>query len=291
MRKLVLAFLVSGLVLASMTVSVNSQSSGFFEVSKVYWGLDQPMEVSPGDAANLSVVLRYLFQYPSENLKAELSLPNGLRAVGGGQRSSTYKTGTISIGSTVQLQFSIFVTSSVGKGGYIAYLQLQSYVPTLSSWHIETLEIPFEVTGKPAVDIQVLNSTLREGSQNIVLLVSNLGDGVANTIRLTNAYSSQASVDLPAVRLAGNLDPGEKLTTSLFVKIPSASKTDFLPLTVQVSCVGPTGVSYTFSRDLQLPLMPSTLSPFIFDLKSNALVTGNNTKLELQLDNVGSSNL
>ena len=292
MSKLSVEILIAMLVLGVVLAPVNAQSSNHFSIVKVYWGTDQPKEVSAGDTATLSVVLRYEYQYSIKSLKAELSLPDGFKAVGGGQKALVYYTSAISLGSVIKLDFLVFITSDAGKGSYTTNLQLDSYIPDLSSWRIEILAVMFEVTGKPSLDIQALNSTIHEGSQQILLALSNKGDGVADSIKIMKAYSSSASVELPDNPLVGKLDPGQKQDTFLLMKIPSDLKSSVLSLTVEISCAGPSGVSYSFSKDLQLTLRSSTLiSPLMFALDSKELIIGSNSKLGFEVRNNGSSTL
>ncbi|MDH5687165.1 MAG: hypothetical protein OEZ48_04810 [Candidatus Bathyarchaeota archaeon] len=183
--------LTSFLVILILAVSVSlvapasSGSPDDFRLIEAYWGTDQPIEVSPGDVATLTVVLRYESSWSFSNLKADLSLPEGLEAVGD---TTVHYAGPISIGSLIELRFPVFITEDVEKGKYKAVLTVEYYI---SRYVIpkEELEIRFEVTGKPSIDIRALNDTVYEGKQELLVEVSNEGDAALHNLEITGVYS------------------------------------------------------------------------------------------------------
>jgi uncharacterized membrane protein len=232
--------------------------SGYFTFVKAYWGIDQQIEVSPGDVATLTVVLMYESTYSISNIEANLSLPNGFESVGGGDKAITFYTGAISTGSLVKLEFPIFITRDLEKGNYTADLNLEFYVTRISFFCLDELEVIFEVMGKPNINVNVLNENLYEGKQQISLSLSNDGDAVAKNFVISKVYSSSTSAEFEAkldnAKFLNDLKPGDNITVPLQIDVPTGTKGKILPLTVEVSYLGPSNVAYAFSESQQLPV-------------------------------------
>jgi uncharacterized membrane protein len=241
------------------TIPVRSDAlvvSDYFTFVQAYWGTDKLIEVSPGDVATLTVVLMYESTYSISNIEANLSLPNGFEAVGGGDKAITYYTGAISTGSLVKLTFPIFITRGLEIGGYAANLSLEFYVSRLSFFCVNELEVTFEVTGKPDINVDVLNETLLEGKQQISLIISNDGDAIAKNIKILKVYSSSTSAEFEAklsdAKFLDGLEPQDEITLPLQVDVPTGTVGKSLPLTVEVSYLGPSNVVYELSEVQQL---------------------------------------
>ena len=253
LRKLSVAVLIVVLVFGFGFAPVNPQTTNYFSVIKVYWGTEEPIEVSPGDTATLSVVLRYEYQYSARSLKAELSLPEGFKAVGGEQRALAYYASTISIGSIITLDFSIFIKGA-SKGSYLTHLQLNYYIADRSQWFNELLDVSFEVTGKPSLNVTSLNDSLNEGNQQVRILIQNEGDAVAESLKIVRVYSSSAPTEIKGGTVLGRLEPGSQVTVPVYVYVSSSLKGGLLTLTVETTCKGPNGVVYSFSKNLLIPV-------------------------------------
>jgi len=275
----------------SPVIPIQCEEPEHFRLIKVYWGTDQPIEVSPGDVATLTVVLRYEKSWSFRNLKAVLSLPEGFEAVGGNNESVTYYSGAVSMGSLLKLGFPIFISPNVEIGSYQANLTLEYYV----SKHLipeEELEVTFEVTGKPSIDVNAVNNGLYEGKQEILIILSNRGDAAAHNLKIKEAYSSTASVELRNATYIGDLKPGDNVTVSLSLFIPTGLSGKIVSLTVEGSYLGPTNVAYLFSETLKLPVKPSSLRlPLRLTLDPRELTIGKNSKVYIDLMNTGSHNL
>jgi len=265
-----------------------TEELGNFRLIKVYWGTNQPIEASPGDVATLTVVLRYESGSSFSNVKADLSLPEGFKALGGSSKITTYFTGTISVGSSVKLEFPTFITSNVDRGNYTADLELEYYVSrfTVSK---DVLKVAFEVTGKPNIDVKALNSSLYEGRQRIFIALCNEGDAVASNLKITKVQTSTASAELEDVTLPGKLGLKNNVTIPLSIYVPTGMKGNLLLLTIEVGCVGPRSVPYLFSKTLQLPVRPSNLMPPLeLNWEPKELIIGKSSKVCLELKNIGS---
>jgi len=277
------AFIFVILILASSITMISPvRSASDFTVFKVYWGTDQPVEVSPGDAATLTVILRYEAFFTITGVTANLTLPEGFKATGGGNKSTAYFTGTISTGSIVKLGFPIFISPEVAKGNYTADLELKYYIG-----RTQVLTVTFEVTGKPNIEVKALNR-LHEGNQQIRIAVINQGDAAADNIKAVRVYASGTPVELIGSTLLGRLEPGENATISARVFVLPSLKNTILPLTVEVSCTGPRSVFYSFSKALQLPIRTfSLISPLKLNVDPKELIIGKSSKVYLELENSG----
>jgi len=251
MKKLILSLLI--LILTASTLSiipVESYDFDFFRLIKAYWGTNQEIQVSPGDVATLTVILRYETRSSFQNLAAYLFLPAGFEPVGGGDNVTVYYTGTVSQGSLVNLEFPIFITPDVEKGSYTANLHLY-YSPYFDQPEDE-LQIPFEVTGKPIISAKVLNDSLLEGEQQVLLELSNDGDAIAKNLKIVEITSSSALAELDIAGFLGSLEPGDYATVPLRLFVPTGMKGKILSLAVEVSFLGPRNIVYQVSKTLQM---------------------------------------
>lgn len=289
----------SGLILALLIIvtltifvfPVRSEDTGDFTLVNVYWGTDQLIEVSPGDVAPLTVVVRYEYDISFSNLKANLSLPNGFEAVGSGDSVSTYFTGMISPGSLLKLEFPIFATLDLEKDNYTADLELEYY---FSKYVIikDTLAIPFEVSGKPHIKMKTFNDSFNEGKQQFSITLSNDGDAAAKNLEILRVYSSSASVELVHDEFLGKLASEDHVSVPLSLFVPTGMKGRVLPLTVEISYLGPKNVIYLFSETLQLPIKPSNpIVPLSINLEESELSIGKSSTVYIDLANKGSSSL
>jgi len=251
MKKLILSLLI--LIFTASTLSiipVESYDFDFFALVKVFWGTNQEIQVSPGDVATLTAVIRYETRGSFQNLEAYLFLPAGFEPIGGGDNVTVYYTGTVSQGSLVKLEFPIFITPDVDKGGYTANLHL--YYSPYFDQPSDELQIPFEVTGKPIIDARVLNDSLLEGEQKVLLELSNDGDAIAKNLKIVAISSSSALVELDIAGFLGSLEPGDNATVPLRLYVPTGMNGKILSLGVEVSCLGPKNIVYQISKTLQI---------------------------------------
>lgn len=213
------------LILVASTLSVapdRSGDAGYFAFEKAYWGTNQPIEVSPGDVATLTVVVRYDVTVSFRNLEANLSLPAGFESVGEPDANTSHAS-TVASGVLVKLEFPIFITLDVEAGDYTADLDLEYYISSRPNEIIryeDELEIPFEVTGRPLIGATVSNDTLIEGEQQVSIELSNDGDATAKNLKILKVSSSSASVELDSNEFLGNLDPGDQVTVPLSLYVP-----------------------------------------------------------------------
>lgn len=292
MRRLALATVMVMLISGTFYVPARAQSTAYFSLVKSYWGGDEPMEVSPGDVAPLSVVLRYEFGYSTNSVVADLLLPQGFIAVGGGSRPETHYNGNISTGSIITLQFSIFITPGAARSGYTAYLELSYYVSALSRWQNDVLGVSFDVTGKPSIDLQILNRSASQGNQLIMVALSNNGEADANDLKVTSINSTSARAEFKGSTTLGTLQPGQNITIPVNVYIPSGLGNNLLSIAVNCSCVGPLSVFYSFSKTLQLPLAPTTMiSPVVLSLDSTQVIQGERSQITINVKNNANHNI
>ncbi len=292
MKKLGLCLVIS-ILIVSLTSIVPAQAEvtlSSFEIIDVYWGTDQPAEVSPGDVETLTVVLRYESSWSFTNFKADLYLPDGFKVVGGDNKATTYYTGAVSFGSIVKLSFPIFIGPDVEKGSYAANLRLEYiYLNLLAQ---EKLEVVFEVTGKPTISVKVLNDTLYEGKQQVLIATYNDGDESAKNVKIVKVSSVSAIVELLDAEVLGDLEPGGHILIPLSLFVPLGMTGKILPLAVEVNYLGPRNVVYTFSETLQLPVkLSSLIPPLSISLNANELSIGATAEVNIDLINRGSYSL
>ena len=245
------------LVLVASTLSVapdRSDDAGYFAFEKAYWGTNQPIEVSPGDVATLTVVLRYDVTVSFRNLEANLSLPAGFESVGEPDANTSHAS-TVASGVLVKLEFPLFITLDVEAGDYTAVLDLEYYISSRPNEIIryeDELEIPFKVTGRPLIDATVSNDTLIEGEQQVLVELSNDGDATAKNLKIVKVSSSSALVELDSSELLGNLIPGDQVTVPLSLYVPEGMNGKILSLVVEASYLGPLNIGYSISETLQI---------------------------------------
>ena len=292
MKRVILV--LAALILASTAFPiayVRPQESGHFKLIKAYWGTDKVLEVSAGDVTSLTVVLRYESTYSFKNLEANLSLPNGFEAVGGGQNSSIYYTGSISPGIIVELRFAVYITQGVVKGNYTATLDVAYYV---SKYLVprDLLQIPMEVTGRPILRMNALNESLYEGRQLAMVSLSNEGDAIARDVRIAKVYSSSATAMTDGDEMLHEIEPNRSLAVPLILFVPTGMKGKIVPLTMEASCLGPRNVMYQFSETIQLPVKPSSPVPVLaVNLDPRTLSIGRSSKAYIELRNTGNHSL
>ncbi len=271
---------------------VESQQASYFNLLRVYWGEELPREVSPGDTAILSVVLRYEHQYAVKNLVAELSLPYGFIPVGGGSKAQAYYSGVVSTGSIVRLAFPITISREASLGAYPTRLELDYYIDALSRWRREVLELYIEVSGKPRIEVKAQGSPLTEGSQLVTLTLTNMGDGAAENVKVVEAYSNVISAELPGEIRLGRMEPGEARPLNLSVYVPPELRSSLAPLILVVTCVGPRNTPYNFTRNIMLNLRPAASTPPLrLKVEPLELQAGESTSVNLTMIHKGKSRL
>jgi len=231
---------------------VNATGSGVFSLVKCYWGTTEPIEVSPGDVATLTVILKYEARSMLRNLEVNLSLPTGFEAVGGGNKTTVLYTGTVSQGSLVNLEFDIFIAPDVEKGNYTGDLEI--YYLSNSPSPQDILKIPIEVSGKPNLVVRVIGDIVHEGKQHVLIEFRNKGDGAARNLKVTKIYSNNGYVELENGEFLGDLEPQHSLNLSLSLFVPTGMKGKILPLTVEATYLGPKNVVHLFSETLRVPV-------------------------------------
>jgi len=293
MKKLRSYFLIWILIASIFFITPTRSAPTYFTFVKVYWGIDKPVEVSPGDAATLTVILRYEYTLPIKSLVANLSLPKGFEVAGGGEEAVAY-SGAISPGSIVKLEFPIFITPKAVKGNYTADLELEWVIEKdkyLEYW-TEALKVSLEVTGKPNIGVKALYDSLIEGKQRILIALTNKGDAAAENLKISKVYSSGASVELDNTEFLGKLEPKDNVTVALSLFVPTGMNGKVLPMSIEITCSGPRNVAYFFSQTLQLPVRPSNpMPPLSLNLDPRELSMGKSSKLYIVLKNTGDYNL
>jgi hypothetical protein len=263
---------------------------GNFQLVTVYWGDNQQAEASPGSLETLTVILRYELDYPFNSLLADLQFPEGFEAVGGGDTVTAHYTGPLSSGSIIALQFPVYLSENLTKGSHTAVLTLE-YKRSKYVNSIETLEIIFDVTGKPDLKLSSQEDTISEGKQTIWIEFENEGDAIAKNIEIGDAVASGVSLELIAPSTLGDLESGNSVQASLELIVPQGTRGTVLPVTIDVSYFGPSNVFYRSSETLQLLVKSTPSLPLRPTLAPNELTVGVHTQVNITLTNAGNHTL
>ncbi len=282
------------ILLISIIVISNIQfvraAGGSFQFINVYWGDDQQAEASPGNIETLTVVLRYELDYSFNDLLADLQFPDDFEAVGGGETVTVQYTGPISSGSVISLGFPVYLSEDVDLGSHTAVLTLK-YKRSRYVNSIDTLEIVFEVTGKPALRLSSQEDNVYEGKQTIWIEFENEGDAVAHNIEIGDAVASGVSTEFVAPLSLGDLEPGNSTVSPLEIVVPRGTRGNIIPVTIDVSYFGPSNVLYRSSEKLQLLVKSTPILPLIPKLTPNELTIGEHNQVNITLTNAGNHTL
>lgn len=263
---------------------------GNFHLVTVYWGDDQPVEASPGNAETLSIVLRYELDYAFTGLLAALQVPDGFEAVGGGNTITVPYTAPIASGTVITLKFPVFLMEDCAVGNYTAILTLE-YKRSRYVTSKDTLDIAIEVTGHPTIRLTPTEDVVYEGKQTIWIEATNTGDAVAHAIELKAAAATGVAIEFPASTALGALDPGASIQTPLEIIVPPGTRGTILPVTIDVSYVGPCNVVYHHTEKLLVLAKSAPSQPLTPTLTPNELTIGAHTQVTVTLTNGGSHSL
>jgi hypothetical protein len=282
---LVVIMMLSLLALSSLQFV--HADGGNFHLITVYWGDSQQAEASPGTTETLTVVLRYELDYAFTGLSADLQVPEGFEAVGGGNTVTVPYTGPISSGSIIVLKFPVYLSEDCVLGSHTAVLTLE-YKRSRYVNSVDTLDIAVEVTGQPEVRLSALEDTVYEGKQTIWIEVTNTGDAVAHAIEMEDAVASGVSTEFPAATALGDLDPGTNVQTPLELIVPQGARGTVIPVTIDVSYFGPSNIFYRRTEKLHLLVKSTPGRPLTPTLAPNELTIGARTQVTITLTNAGS---
>ena len=225
-----------GLILLILIIAISNiqfvhAAGGNFQLINVYWGEKQQAESSPGNIETLTVVLRYELDYSFNDLLADLQFPDDFEAVGGGETVTVQYSGPISSGSVISLGFPVYLSEDVDLGSHTAVLTLK-YKRSRYVNSIDTLEIVFEVTGKPVLRLSSQEDNVYEGKQTIWIEFENEGDAVAHNIEIGDAVASGVSTEFVAPLSLGDLEPGNSTVSPLEIILPPGTRGNIIPVTI-----------------------------------------------------------
>ena len=230
---------------------VSASSSTKFSVIDVYWITSRGEGVvAPGDVVTLIIVLRYEGSSEVSGLVAELTLPPYIEPYGKTKAIATYSSIISRNSPIIQLNFQLSISSSAPVGLYYLTLRL-NYVElntTDSEWYPneETHNIELAIIGRPELELTALNKSLITGSQNITILISNVGEQAARNVEFE--ISSTAAVVLSNSMYIEEIGPGNNVTLNIEVYVPSFIKGTTLSLTAIIKYRGPYNTEYTHTK-------------------------------------------
>ena len=280
------------IMLATCTVQLNSlvatRAEGFrWNIIQSYWGDGAPIEVSPGDTAPFTVLLIYKAtpldaEYTFKTIQASLTLPPTFEGMGGENPIQLVYTGTITDYSVIKLQFPIYLQLNTRLSNYTAQLTLISYYYYYSSTTTKTatsntpvygsfsqqLTVMLEVMGRPDIEVAIPNiSNLPEGKQQLPVVISNLGRGLAKNVKLESVQSTTSIILQPTNLIIGDLQSNATVTIPISLFVPTGYSCS---LTFTLTYLGSKNVAYETVKTLQL-LVKSTpfTSPIAVGLSLN----------------------
>ncbi|RLI38717.1 hypothetical protein DRO66_00830 [Candidatus Bathyarchaeota archaeon] len=261
-----------------------------FQLIDVYWGDNQQTEASPGNIETLTVVLRYELDYVFNSLIADLQFPDGFEAVGGGETVTIQYTGPISSGFVISLEFPVYLSEDLDLGSYTAFLELE-YKRSRYVSSIDSLEIIFEVTGKPVLRVSSQEDNVYEGKQTIWIEFNNTGDATAHNIEIGDAVASGVSAEFVISSSLGDLEPGNSVLAPLEIVVPSGTRGNIIPITIDVSYFGLSNVLYSSTEKIQLLVKSTPIIPLSPKLTPNELTIGEHNQINITLTNAGNHTL
>lgn len=279
--------LLNILIIGMYSFSVSAET-GHFTVLDSYWGADQRIEVTPGEVATFTIVLRTELLGPVKNIEANLTLPNNLISLSGSNTSTAYYPSSLTLGMQLKLQFPIFITSEAQLGNYSAELKMRYYQNGLT-WQ-DPVQILFNITGRPDIKIQTPNFELMEGRQKTIIELKNTGEANAKNFKINEISSTGAIIENNY--FDGSIDSGKIQSFDLNLMVPSGTKGKSITVLVKGSYFGPLNIIYQFSQPIQFIVKQIEAKPIIsIDLSSSELSIGKSENLTIYIKNNGIDNV
>lgn len=274
--------------MASLLPCLVSAEDSDFTVVETYWGTDQRVEVTPGETATLTIILRTEFQGTVKNIEANLSLPEGLQSIGGSQKvTATYSSG-LTKASLLKLLFPIYITPEAHIGNYSAELDIRYYQENII-WKDPPhayFNVLINVTGRPDVKLQASNIELREGKQITSLELKNIGEAEAYNLKINEVSST--SVIIEDYHYEGSIEAGKNQSTGISLTVPPGTVGKAVTVLVKGSYYGPLNVAYQFSQSIQFIIKQMEVKPVVsMYLSSSELSIGKSGNLTILLKNTG----
>ncbi|MBM3291276.1 hypothetical protein FJY84_01200 [Candidatus Bathyarchaeota archaeon] len=276
------------LVITGILLFPVKAESGHFTVLDSYWGTDQRVEVSPGETAIFTIVLRTELLGTVKNIEANLTLPEKFQSQSGTNIASTYSSSSVTQGMQLKLQFSIFIEPDASLGNHSAQLEMRYYQNGVT-WQ-DPVEINLKVTGRPEIKVKTINNELVEGKQSTNLEVTNVGKADATNFKISEISSS--SVIVEDYLFDELIESSGKQLINLHLMLPSGTKGKVFTILVKGSYYGPLNIAYQFSQSIQFIVKSAESKPILsVNLSKSELSIGKSDNISIILKNNGLENV
>lgn len=290
-KNVVTLILAISLSIFLTSINMGLGSGGDFKLISAYWGSTSPMEVTSGDYTSIVILLRYEGKWSFNNLVARLNLPNTIKTSDPNNKAVTYYKSTISPGTIIQLEYQVYITPQASKGVYLLTLELEYFVPNYGLT-IDVIQIPMEITGRPNIQMRIVNETVFEGKQKIILKIENTGNAEAYNLQITKVYSSSITINTIDNTCIECIKPNETFTSVLDVYIPSTMKGKTIQMNVDVTFHGPRNSIYMKTYTIQTLVNPQEMPPQInVQLSTGELYIGKINSINAKIINTINTDL
>jgi hypothetical protein len=280
--------LVTIISIASPIITCKGESEEF-KLLSAYWGDTSQVEVTGGDYATLTIILRYEGKWSFNNLVAKLSLPEPFKTSDKSNMATIYYKSTVTPGSIIQLAYQIYISPQALKGTYLSNLNLEYFISNYGLIS-QTIQIPLEITGRPNIQLSLYNETLIEGRQTALLTIKNLGDADAYNLQISRAYSSSITINNVGDTYIEHIKPGENATSTIEIYVPSGLKGKTVQINFDIRYIGPRNSIYTETKSIQALINPQDPQPKVdVKLSTGELYIGKINKLNITISNNGYS--
>ncbi len=256
-------------------------------------------EVGPGDGASvLAVTLVNRGFSDITNIRGFLSLPSGFNAAGSSGDAVATHNEIVPPGGTFTLYFQVDVTQNAQVKKYDGQLRAE-YSRTLESGlpRVNTIGVPFELTGKVILDASSAGGVVPGTSRNIPIEIANNGSapatGVVVSVPATTEQATIVSLGQKTFEL-GVIPPGESATIEPTFYASNASSESLQAVNLAVTYGNAYGARISSTLPVGLVVLPQSSSSLLSvePRGSSSIITaGKITDLVVVLENNGSNEL
>ncbi|MGA2874846.1 MAG: hypothetical protein ABSE82_04810 [Nitrososphaerales archaeon] len=290
-------FLVIGMSLFSMTnlatirASSASNVNGYNVISAIWGTTAAPISAAPGDHPDqLQITLQYIFSATAQSIQGYLQLPTGFSLYNGSSVAYASTTGTYPTGSTITMNFQVYISSTLSLGSYIIPLQLSWTAAGYGYLLNDTVPVTVQIEGRPQLYFSYTSSALSAGVVNQVpISISNNGSGTASSIFIT--ATSQGGGILNTVPEIQSLSAGSVTSQTLQVYVPVSAAGTVLTISLSAAYKDPYGNSQTAAQALNTYVSPLSQPKLAISTNVQVLTPGQTDTITITISNSGTLTL
>ncbi len=291
-------FLVIGMSLLSMTnlsavmTSSASNVNGYNVISAIWGTTAAPISAAPGDHADpLQITLQYIYSATAESIQGYLQLPTGFSLYNGSSVAYASTTGTYPTGSTITMNFQVYISSTLSLGILHLFLFSSRGPPRdMVTCLNDTVPVTVQIEGRPQLYFSYTSSALSAGVVNQVpISISNNGSGTASSIFIT--ASSQVGGILNTVPEIQSLSAGSVTSETVQVYVPASAAGTVLAISLSATYKDPYGNSETAAQTLNTYVSPLSQPKLAISTNVQALTPGQTDTVPITMLNSGTLTL